>query len=215
MFIPNRVGEHVLAEIAADNLINPITAANFGLTVGTTLVHQVQTRTANLNDPVHSDAMRSTEDWTINGGESFAYGVFIDGSHSFEGAEQLYLASAAASFQFATEPGSVSVTLQLGRLDAGSVTVNHAAQVNAVSHSIILPAKIHKSNQAVHASFQGAIVDGKFNTLQDFTAQPLGLYWCIHNELGGGGSEVVNSCHMAMSLYSYKEIVTTFDPLRG
>lgn len=213
MLIPNRVGEHVLLEIAADNVKNPITNPNFANVVGGIETFEVQISTATLNSPVAAEVMSLDNTPALGTNESFAWGRFIDGSHEFDIPQQ-YTIAAFLQLRLSDEPGDVMVALNVGRLDDGeTLTVNHTAAVNAVSHAKPLPINITQHDRSVYASYQGSFIDGKFDTLQAFSTRPLGVFWSLQNE---GGAAAINIGFMKayIAIFNYKEALEVFDPLR-
>ena len=169
MLLPNRVGEHVLHEIAADNVKNPITNPNFPSVVGGIEAFEVQISTATLNDPVAAEVMSLDNTPALGTNESFAWGRFIDGTHKANIPQQ-YTVAGFLQLRLSDEPGDVMVALNVGRLDDGeTLTVNHAAPVNAVSHAKPLPITINQHDRSLYASYQGSFIDGQFDTSQSFS----------------------------------------------
>lgn len=210
MYLPNRVGEHVCLEIAANVNSSPFGAdvTTFG---GTASAHQVHTRSATLNENITADNLIQAPLMTISQGETFCYGRFIDGTHEADIPQQ-YVVSGHLQARLNVDNNGLNVGLFVGRLDSGSVTVNYTGKPNTVSHGIPLPIQVHSNDGLIHASYQGSFIDGKFSTAQDFQTLPIAAYWCLGHDSGADVN--IALLRASISIFNYRRAIEVFDPLR-
>lgn len=213
MFTPNRIGEHFLCEVAADRIGN-LWGADASAITGNALVHQVQTRSGTLNDPVSTDVYVQSNNVLISAGENISYGRFIDGTHSYEEGDQQYLVCGALSARFDNSAPGVNIKPYIGRLDtAGPVATNFTGVINPITHGIPLPCNGSDNGSTIERDFALCVIDGKYSTAVPFQTNPIAAYWNMHYDSGAD----LNLLYLRLSIgiYNYKKPLDRFDPLRG
>ena len=214
MFRPNRIGEHMLVDLQASATKNPITSANFTNVVGVPTVFDVQTDLATLQSPGSFTNLyvNVSGNWSLGFGESFAWGRFVDGTHE-NGLPIQYTVVGYMEAEVNRSLEGVSVALNIGELDSGSVSVDYNAQVNKVTNAVPLPCAIRKGDQSFSAYGAVNCVDGLFDgNGTSFSTQPVGAFWSIVND--DGVAVIIEYMRMSVSIYKYVGDIDTFDPTR-
>lgn len=200
----------------ADNVVkNAVSAANFAATAGATLsTRAVQVDIATLLDPV------SSVSWFLNTEPSFAVGDvwsagrFVPGTHEPEnvGKPMMYSITGYCEAIFSAAPDSFSLMCEVGKLNTGSVTVDHTTAVNAVDQPHPLPVDVVQNGNSLTAKVDCDVVDGLFGSAAAFDDQPFGAFWTLLND--GAAAVTLDLLIFSMSIYRYSQDVDTFDPPR-
>ena len=214
MFRVNRIGDHSLVDLVAGAVKNPITSANFANVVGTPTVFHVQTDRSTLISPGSFTNLfvNISGNYTMNFGESFAWGRFVDGTHLNDREVQYSIVGAAEVLGNRSTEG-VSLSCNIGELDSGSVSQDYTTQVNTVTNAVLLPADIKRNDQIIQGRVACSAIDGLFEGgTTAFSTQPIGAFWGLVND--DSADFIIEYMRMTLSIYRYVEDIDTFDPSR-
>lgn len=217
MFRPNRIGDHPIVDVSAADFTLPQSDAENLASLGTMVLHQVQTDTATLGDPVScvnfntGDGLKT---WSISSLKSWSFGRFITGA-ALNNREMMISYSLNATLTLAAVSPEIKLQACIGVANATSVTVDKTAQVNLMDTRVILGMDLSQSELTKSISVKGTIVNSLFNggASGEYDTNPIGLWLAVVNTKSSGAA-AIKVLSGSLSLYRYSVDIDTFDPTR-
>lgn len=214
MHRPNRIGSHHIVDLSSDIDTGLISAANWPTTLGTTPVYQVQTESAVVGEKAAclNWQLDPTATYVTAAGKSFAIGRFISGEHRGD-LPMIYTVSGSAIIGLNGGVSDRIPAFRMGRLDSGSVTVDHTAAVNQVTNSYELPSWKYAEANHWHIDCQHTVVDGLFQgDASAYSSQPVAFFLGFDNEASGAIN--IEFLKLSLSIFRWSGSLDTFDPTR-
>lgn len=216
MFRPNRIGDHDVLDLSAADFLLPQTNAENLASLGTTVLHNVQTDSAVLGDPVTTINF-STGDaalaWVIGTRKSWSFGRFVTGA-VLNNRSMMYSYKANVMMKLSANASQSTLNLHTGIANATSVTVDKTAAVNPMDTMSLLKVGFQANGGLIYylnarGTFLNTIQNGGASGL--FDTNPLGLWFSFTNY---ATSVNILHCRGSISLYRYSQDLDTFDPTR-
>lgn len=216
MFRLNRIGDHHVADLSADEFVFDPSAANFVTSLGTIEQHFVQTDSAVLGDPVRTMNMNTADtirSYVIAGSKTHCFGIFVSGASLNERSMMLGYSGA---IMVKTNPAAnaLVVNANMGMAKAATVTVDKTAQTNEMDTKMLLGTAVNPQNNVYHyLKVRGTVINTVLNGGASglFDTNPLG-FWFSFLSIGAGSTII--TMQASMSLYRYTQDLDTFDPNR-
>lgn len=218
MHRPNRIGDHHIADLSADDFVLDQTPTNFTTSLGTWTLPQVQTDTATLGDPISTVDFNTgdvQDAWVLAALKSWSFGRFISGAAVNE-REVMIAWSINAAVRILANTRNVHLGLFAGMANATSVTVDKTAQVNLMDTMTMLAGPVNvESDEVITLNESGTFINSVFNggASGAYDTNPLGI-WMQATNLHASVNVTIGSVIGSLSIYRYTRDVDTFDPTR-
>lgn len=214
----DRIGEHHIADLSADDHVLLQTPTNFTTSLGTLTLPQVQTDTAVVSDKVSTVNFNSGDaqkTWPLTALLSWSFGRFISGS-PINDREVMIGYSLKAVVRAAAVNRAITLKLFAGMANADSVTVDITAQTNLMDTMCLLGVQNNVDNVDMSViNIKGTFLNTLFNggASGDYDTNPLGIWLQVSN-LQSSTTINIHSIIGSLSIYRYSQDIDTFDPTR-